>query len=80
MDVTYLRSFFDLEMVFDYAWGAATIAHIYRELNSGAHYKTSHLDIYLTHVIGIHNNELLIYLHAKHVFINSDMLMDACIF
>jgi hypothetical protein len=33
VDVIYLRYFRDLDVVADYSWGAATLAHLYRELN-----------------------------------------------
>lgn len=39
VDVPYLKYFQDLELVSDYSWGAATLAHSYREHNSGAHCK-----------------------------------------
>lgn len=48
VDVTYLKYFRCLKLVFDYAWGVAALAHLYMELNNGAHYKTSQLAEYLT--------------------------------
>lgn len=35
VDVTYLRYFRDLELVSNYAWGAAAIAHLHMEINNG---------------------------------------------
>nr|ABN08234.1 hypothetical protein MtrDRAFT_AC155886g12v2 [Medicago truncatula] len=46
VDVTYLRYFRDFKSVSDYAWGAASLAHLYMELNYASHYKTKH-DTYL---------------------------------
>jgi hypothetical protein len=43
-----LRYFKDLELVSDYAWGAAALAHLYMELNNVCHYKTKHLSGYLS--------------------------------
>jgi len=42
VDVTSLKYIWDLELVSDFAWGAAAFAHLYKELNNGSHYKTSH--------------------------------------
>jgi len=33
VDVVYLRYFRDLEVVAGFSWGAATLSHLYRELN-----------------------------------------------
>jgi len=48
VDVSYLRYFRDLEVVSDYAWGVASLAHLNRELNKVSHYKTKNLAIYLS--------------------------------
>ncbi|RHN51109.1 putative protein-serine/threonine phosphatase [Medicago truncatula] len=37
MDVVYLRYFRDLDVVAEFAWGAAALAHLYRKLNNVAH-------------------------------------------
>lgn len=37
-----------MDLVYDYEWGAGALAHLYRELNNEAHYKTSRLAGYLT--------------------------------
>lgn len=39
IDVAYLIYLRDLELVSNYAWGAASLAHLYMELNNGSHYK-----------------------------------------
>jgi len=36
VDVVYLRYFRDLDLVAGYSWGAATLAHLYKELNNVA--------------------------------------------
>ena len=36
VDVVYLRYFRDLDLVAGYSWGAAALAHLYRELNNAA--------------------------------------------
>jgi len=38
VDVVYLRYFRDLELVVGHAWGAAALAHLYKELNNAFHY------------------------------------------
>jgi len=48
VDVTYLNYFRDLELVNDYAWGAAARAHFYKKLNKGCKYWTSQLEGYAT--------------------------------
>jgi len=37
VDVVYLRYFRDLVVVSSFSWGAATLAHLYRELNNATH-------------------------------------------
>jgi len=34
--VVYLRYFRDLDLVADYSWRAAALAHLYKELNKAA--------------------------------------------
>jgi len=38
MNVVYLRYFRDLDVVASFSWGAAALAHLYRELNNAAHW------------------------------------------
>jgi hypothetical protein len=38
VDVVYLRYFRDLDVVAEFSWGAATLAHLYRELNNASHW------------------------------------------
>jgi len=45
---TCLKYFRGLELVSDYVRGAAALAHLYRKLNRGTHYKTSWPVRYLT--------------------------------
>jgi len=48
VDVVYLRYFRDLDVVAGYSWGAATLAHLYRELNMAARWNCSQVLGYLT--------------------------------
>jgi hypothetical protein len=48
VDEPYLKYFKDLELVFDFSWGKATLAHLYMEHNSGVHYKLKQIVGYLT--------------------------------
>jgi len=48
VDVVYLRYFRDLDLVAGYSWGAATLAHLYRELNNVARWNCSQVSGYLT--------------------------------
>jgi len=48
VDITNLNYFKYLELVSNFAWGVASRAHLYMELNRGSHYKTRHLSKYLT--------------------------------
>ena len=48
VDVDYLRYFRDLELVAGYSWGAATLAHLYRELNKVARWNCGQVSGYLT--------------------------------
>jgi len=48
VDVVYLRYFRDLDLVAGYSWGAATLAHLYRELNKAACWNCSQVSGYLT--------------------------------
>jgi len=41
VDVVYLRYFRDLDLVTGYSWGAATLAHLYKELNNVARWNCS---------------------------------------
>jgi len=43
-----LRYFRDLDLVAGYSWGAAALAHLYRELNNAAHWNCSQVAGYLT--------------------------------
>ena len=48
VDVVYLRYFRDLDVVADYSWGVATLAHLYREFNNVSHWKCGQVSGYLT--------------------------------
>ena len=48
MDVVYLRYFRDLDLVAGYLWGAAALAHLYRELNNVARWNYGQVAGYLT--------------------------------
>ena len=48
VDVVYLRYFRDLDLVAGYSWGAATLAHLYKELNNAARWNYSQVAGYLT--------------------------------
>jgi len=48
MDVVYLRYFRDLDLVAGYSWGAAALAHLYKELNNAARWNCSQVAGYLT--------------------------------
>jgi len=48
VDVVYLRYFRDLDHVVGYSWGAAALAHLYRELNNAARWNYSQVAGYLT--------------------------------
>jgi hypothetical protein len=48
VDVVYLKYFRDLEIVAGFSWGAAALAHLYKELNNTARWNTSQVAGYLT--------------------------------
>ena len=48
VDVVYLRYFRDLDLVAGYLWGAAALAHLYRELNNVARWNYGQVAGYLT--------------------------------
>jgi len=48
VDVVYLRYVRDLDLVAGYSWGAAALAHLYRELNNVAHWNCGQVSRYLT--------------------------------
>jgi hypothetical protein len=48
VDVVYLRYFRDLDIVSGFSWGAAALAHLYRELNNASHWKCGQVSGYLT--------------------------------
>jgi len=48
VDAVYPRYFRDLDVVADYSWGAATLAHLYRELNNVARWNCGQVPGYLT--------------------------------
>jgi len=48
VDVVYLRYFRDLDLVVGYSWGAAALAHLYKELKNAAHWNCSQVTGYLT--------------------------------
>jgi len=48
VDVVYLRYFRDLDLVAGYSWGAAALAHLYRELSNAAYWNCSQVAGYLT--------------------------------
>jgi len=48
VDVVYLRYFRDLDLVVGYSWGAAALAHLYRELNNVARWNYSQVAGYMT--------------------------------
>ena len=48
VDVVYLRYFRDLDVVADYSWGAAALAHLYRELNNAVSWNCGQVSGYLT--------------------------------
>jgi len=48
MNVVYLRYFRCLDLVAGYSWGAAALAHLYKELNNAARWNCSQVAGYLT--------------------------------
>jgi len=48
VDVVYLRYFRDLDLIAGFSWGAAALAHLYRELNNVARWNCSQVAGYLT--------------------------------
>jgi hypothetical protein len=48
VDVVYLRCFRDLDVVSSFSWGAAALAHLYRELNNATHWNWGLVSGYLT--------------------------------
>jgi type IV secretory pathway VirJ component len=48
VDIVYLKYFKDLDLVAGYSWGAATLAHLYKELNNAARWNCSQVAGYLT--------------------------------
>jgi hypothetical protein len=46
--VVYLKYFRDLDLCAGYSWGAATLAHLYKELNNVARWNTSQVAGYLS--------------------------------
>jgi hypothetical protein len=48
VDVVYLKYFRDLDIVAGYSWGAAALAHLYRELNKAARWNCGQVSGYLT--------------------------------
>jgi len=48
VDVVYLRYFRDLDLDAGYSWGAARLAHLYRELNNVARWNCGQVARYLT--------------------------------
>jgi len=48
VDVVYLKYFRDLDLVAGYSWGAAALAHLYRERNKVAHWNCGQVSGYLT--------------------------------
>jgi len=48
VDVVYLKYFRDLDLVAGYSWGAAALAHLYRELNKAARWNYGQVSGYLT--------------------------------
>jgi hypothetical protein len=48
VDVVYLKYFRDLEIVSGFSWGAAALAHLYKELNNAARWNTSQVAGYQT--------------------------------
>jgi len=48
VDVVYLRYFRNLDLVVGYSWGAATLAHMYTELNKVARWNCGQVSGYLT--------------------------------
>ena len=48
MDVVCLRYLRDLDLVAGYSWGAAALAHLYRELNNAARWNCGQVAGYLT--------------------------------
>jgi hypothetical protein len=47
-DVVYLKYFRDLDLVAGYSWGAAALAHLYKEFNNAARWNCSQVAGYLT--------------------------------
>jgi hypothetical protein len=47
VDVVYLKYFRDLEIVSGFSWGAAALAHFYKELNNVVRWNTSQVAGYL---------------------------------
>jgi hypothetical protein len=48
VDVVYLKYFRDLDLVAGFSWGAATLTHLYRELNKAAHWNCGQVSGFLT--------------------------------
>jgi len=48
VDVVYLRYFRDLDIIAGYSWGAAALAHLYRELSKAARWNCGKVSGYLT--------------------------------
>jgi len=46
--IVYLRYFRDFDIVVGYSWGAAALAHLYRELNKAARWNRGQVSGYLT--------------------------------
>jgi len=47
VDVVYLRYFRDFDLVASYSWGAAALAHLYRELKNVARWNCGQVEGYL---------------------------------
>ena len=48
VDVVYLRYFRDIDIVAGYSWGAATLAHLYRDISKAARWNCGQVSGYLT--------------------------------
>jgi len=48
VDVVYLKYSRDLDLVAGYSWGAAALAHLYRELNKAARWNCGQVSGYMT--------------------------------
>jgi hypothetical protein len=48
VDVVYLKYFRDLDLCAGYSWGAAALAHLYKELNNASRWNTSQVAGYLS--------------------------------